>query len=55
MIIKETGMNSSVITTHSYCSDDVISRIKNGVISDQLMKIGHWKSTNMFYNHYVVV
>jgi hypothetical protein len=53
MVIKEAGMDSSVITARSFRSGGATSGIKNGVMPDQLMKIGRWKSTDVFYNHYV--
>ncbi len=43
----------SAITAQSFRSDGATSGIKNGVQADQLMVTGRWKSTNIFYGHYV--
>ncbi len=51
-VIKKAGLDS-VYTARSFRSGGATSGIKNGIQADQLMKIGKWKTTDIFYNHYV--
>lgn len=52
-VIKDAGMDTSVITARCFRSGGATSGIKEGVQPDQLMKIGRWKSSDVFYNNYV--
>jgi hypothetical protein len=52
-VINAAGLDSSVITARSFRSGGATSGIQNGVQPDQLMKIGRWKTTDVFYHHYV--
>ena len=46
-------MDSSVITACSFRSGGATSAIEHGADHNQVMKIGRWKTTDIFYNNYV--
>jgi hypothetical protein len=52
-VITAAGMDGSVITGRSFRSGGATAGIQNGVKPDQLMKIGRWKTPEVFYNNYV--
>ena len=52
-VIKEAGMDTSIITTRCFRSGGVSYGVERGVQPAQLMKIGRWKSADVFFNNYV--
>ena len=52
-VIRDAGMDTSVITARCFRSGGATYGIERGVQPDQLMKVGKWKSVNVFYKHYV--
>ena len=54
-VIRETGMDASIITARCFCSGGASYSIERSVQPTQLMKIRKWKSANVFFNNYVAL
>jgi len=54
-VIKAVGMDPSIITARSFRSGGATSGIEHGADAAQLMKVGRWKTTDVFFGNYVAV
>jgi hypothetical protein len=52
-VLKKAGLDTDIFTARCFRSGGATSGIEAGVDPYVLMKIGRWKSADVFFNHYV--
>lgn len=52
-VIEQAGYDSSIYTPRTFRRGGATAGVAAGINPDQVMKLGRWKTPEVFYNHYV--